>query len=225
MSTPDTDVTFLPPLADPPAIYCAGANYHDHAREMGTDPPQATFHFLVSPASLTGHRSTVHRPEGCQRLDWEVELAIVIGRPASAIHPAAAADHIAGYTVANDLSARDHVRASGLGIDWLRHKSYAGFTPLGPAIVPRRLVPDATDLELTLTVNGQVKQHSNTNQMISGVGDQVAALSRIAPLRPGDVVLTGTPAGTAAAHGHYLHPGDVVVAEITGIGRLENRIA
>lgn len=230
VSIPDTDVSFLPPVPDPPTIYGAGANYYDHAEEMGTRLPSkqdmTTFHFLSSPAALTGHRCAVRRPAGCHRLDWEVELAVVIGRAAANIDPAQAGDHIAGYTVANDLSARDYITTNaGLGIDWLRHKSFAALTPTGPALVPRRYLPDTTSLELSLTVNGQYRQRSTTTQMIFSVAEQIAALSRIAPLKAGDMVLTGTPAGTAGAHGHrYLQPGDVVVAEVEGLGRLQNVI-
>lgn len=229
-SVPDTEVSFRPPVPDPPTIYGAGANYYDHAEEMGTRLPSkrdmTTFHFLISPAALTGHRCAVRRPAGCDRLDWEVELAVVIGRDASNINPAQAADHIAGYTVANDLSARDYITTNaGLGIDWLRHKSFAALTPTGPVIVPRRYMPDTTSLALALTVNGETRQRSTTSQMIFSVAEQIAALSRIAPLKAGDMVLTGTPAGTAGAHGHhYLQPGDVVVAEVEGLGRLQNDI-
>lgn len=222
--------TFLPPVTDPSAIYCAGANYYDHLAEMGATAVAksdlTTFHFLTAPAAMVGHRAPVRRPPDCAKLDWEIELAAVIGRRAEDVTETDALDHVAGWTVANDVSARDWLdrRNPALGIDWLRHKSAATLLPIGPAVVPARFVPDPGDLPLCLSVNGVLRQDSGTAKMIFSTAEQIAALSRIAPLLPGDVVLTGTPAGTAAAHGAFLVDGDVMSAEIPGIGVLENAV-
>ena len=134
---------------------------------------------------------------------------------------------IAGYVIANDVSARDFATpgASPFGIDWLRHKSFDSLLPMGPAVVPSRYVPDPMKLDIRLSVNGQSRQSSNTEQMIFSIDEQVAALSSVVSLRAGDLLLTGTPAGTAAAYESYLETGDVMVAEIEGLGSLTNVVA
>jgi 2-keto-4-pentenoate hydratase/2-oxohepta-3-ene-1,7-dioic acid hydratase in catechol pathway len=224
------EVEFLPPVTEPSAIYCAGANYFDHLAEMGAGEVRkedlSPFHFLTAPSAMVGHRAEVPRPEDCRKLDWEVELAAVIGRRAFRVDEADALDVVAGYTIANDVSARDWLdrRNPALGIDWLRHKSFAGLLPIGPALVPARFVDDPTTLELRLSVNGEIRQDSSTAKMVFSLAEQIAALSQVTPLLPGDVVLTGTPAGTAAAYGRYLEPGDVMTCEISRLGVLENRV-
>lgn len=226
----DAGVTFLPAVEDPPTIYCAAANYYDHRGEMrgpeGGDAPSRPLHFLASPASLAGHRQGVVRPAGCERFDWEVELAVVIGREAKNVAAADAGTVIAGYSVANDLSLRDFSRSDGYRFypDWLRAKCYAGCLPLGPALVPAGFLPDPMKLDLRLTVNGEQRQSSNTKNMIFSIGEQIEYLSHIAPLRAGDVIITGTPAGTGISWDSYLSPGDLVVAEVHGLGRLETRV-
>jgi 2,4-didehydro-3-deoxy-L-rhamnonate hydrolase len=225
----ETEVTFLPAVSDPITVYCAAANYADHHKEMrgaGAPAAQSPMFFVGTPASLAGHRQEVVRPAGCERLDWEVELAVIVGRDAKDV-PAADADRvIAGYAVANDVSLRDFARREDYPFfpDWLRSKSYAGCLPLGPAVIPASFVPDPMDLELSLTVNGEQRQSSSTKNMIFSVAEQIEYLSRIAPLRAGDVILTGTPAGTGRAWASYLSPGDVMVAEVRGLGRLETRV-
>jgi 2-keto-4-pentenoate hydratase/2-oxohepta-3-ene-1,7-dioic acid hydratase in catechol pathway len=226
----ETEVTFLPSVTDPPTVYCAAANYHDHANEMraGQDGPDARdpMFFVGTAASLGGHRQDVVRPAGCKRLDWEVELAVVIGQEAKDVAAADAGSVIAGYSVANDISLRDFARREDYPFfpDWLRSKSYAGCLPLGPAVVPAAFVPDPMNLALSLTVNGEQRQASSTKNMIFSVAEQIEYLSHIAPLRAGDVILTGTPAGTGRAWAKYLSPGDVMVAEVQGLGRLETRV-
>jgi len=220
----EEEATFLPPVTHRPTVYCAGANYHDHLVEMGSQAAQAEpYHFLVPPGALAGHRGIVARPPGMRRLDWEAELAVVIGRRADAVGEEKALDHVAGYTVANDLSCRDDRAMSTtiFGIHWLLQKGWRGLKPLGPAVIPARFVPDPGALRVRLSVNGQMRQESSTSQMIFTLPQQIAALSAIVPLEPGDLILTGTPAGTAASHGHqYLAPGDQVVAEIELLGEL-----
>ncbi|MGD0701302.1 MAG: fumarylacetoacetate hydrolase family protein [Trebonia sp.] len=224
----EEDAVFLPPVTHRPTVYCAGANYTDHLAEMGGETaPAEPFHFLIPPAALSGHRSVAVRPAKMERLDWEVELAAVIGRRADAVTEQDALDYVAGYTVANDLSCRD-ARAMSVpvfGINWLLSKGWRGLKPLGPALVPARFVPSPDALKLRLSVNGEERQNSSTGRMIFSLPRQIAALSTLVPLEPGDLILTGTPAGTAAAHGNrYLVPGDHVVAEIEGVGSLATYI-
>jgi 2,4-didehydro-3-deoxy-L-rhamnonate hydrolase len=226
----EAEVAFEPAVADPSSIYCAAANYYDHTEEMRGKGRGAAGHspmyFLAPPAALSGHRREVARPAGCERFDWEVELAVIIGQDAKDVAAADAGGVIAGYAVANDLSMRDFARRDDYPFfpDWLRAKCYAGCLPVGPAIVPASCVPDPMKLDLSLTVNGGQRQASNTKNMICSIAGQIEYLSRIVPLRAGDVILTGTPAGTAAAWGSYLSPGDIMVAEIRGLGRLETRV-
>jgi 2-keto-4-pentenoate hydratase/2-oxohepta-3-ene-1,7-dioic acid hydratase in catechol pathway len=223
-------VEFCPAITDPPNVYCAGANYHDHVREMGAAAPDAgrgqPFHFLASTASLNGHGRPVTRPAGCTQFDWEVELALVIGRRAEHVPAEAAMSVIAGYTVANDLSLRDLARRDDTPFypDWISSKCYAGCLPLGPAIVPASQVADPMNLSLSLTVNGETRQSSSTSEMIYSIARQIEFLSHVMPLLPGDVIATGTPAGTAAKWGRYLQPGNAVVAEIEQVGRLATRV-
>jgi 2,4-didehydro-3-deoxy-L-rhamnonate hydrolase len=215
-------------MTTPPTIYCAGANYFDHVQAMSpTTPfaPTSPYHFTVSRQALAGHRQPVVRPRGCTQLDWEVELAVVIGRRAEAVPVDRALDFVAGYTIANDISARDlAVRTDDqpFPLDWLKGKSHATFLPLGPVLVPRRFVPDPQGLRLSLAVNGTMMQDSSTAEMVFSSAEQIAALSRIVPLVPGDIVCTGTPAGTGHERGSYLDPGDVLVAHIDLLGDLEN---
>jgi 2-keto-4-pentenoate hydratase/2-oxohepta-3-ene-1,7-dioic acid hydratase in catechol pathway len=224
-------VSFRPPAAGRPAVYCAGANYVDHVAEMGAQLPNkaesAPYHFVVPSGTLNGHRGIVRKPADCAKLDWEVELAAVIGRPAENVGVDDALGYLAGYTVANDVSCRQrpHGRHPVFGMDWLRMKAGPTLTPLGPGLVPARFVPDPMRLGLSLRVNGTLRQDSNTDKMIFSLSEQIARLSSLVALEPGDIILTGTPAGTAAASGEYLEAGDVMLAEIEGLGQLENTVA
>ena len=224
------EVEFLPPLPNPPTIYCAGANYRDHIEEMtGRAPDDAyavPYHFLTPAGALSGHRAAVPRPPGCTQLDWEIELAVVIGRRAEHVSLDAALEYVAGYTVANDLSMRDFALRPDVpfGVDWIRSKGYTGCLPVGPTIIPSAFVPDPQHLSLSLSVNGEKMQDSSTALMLFSVAEQIAALSAIVPLLPGDLICTGTPAGVGFARGRFLEPGDVAVAEIEILGRLETRV-
>ena len=226
---PPEDVTFAAPLPDPTNLYLAGANYYDHVKEMGgPTPDKATdyaFHFMLPSASLTGTAHDVLRPLQIEKLDWEVELAVVIGRRADAVPASEALDYVAGYAVANDVSVRDEAMFHPIfGVRFLFAKGQATLTPMGPVLVPARFVPDPGQLALSLSVNGELRQKSSTAQMIWSVQEQIAFLSSQAPLLPGDVLLTGTPAGTAASHGAYLTDGDVMTASVEGLGELVNRV-
>lgn len=227
---PAATVSFLPPLPDPTTIYMAGANYRDHIEEMTGAPVDPAYvvpyHFLAPAGALGGHRGVVRRPRGCEQLDWEVELAAVIGTRASNVDVERALDHVAGYSVANDVSLRDFALRPDLplGVDWLRSKCYAGCLPMGPAIVPSEFVGDPQALRLSLSVNGAVVQDSTTALMVFSLAEQIAALSAIVPLLPGDIICTGTPAGVGFARGQFLEPGDTTVAEVEAVGTLESRI-
>lgn len=228
------------PVLLPGDIYCSGANYKDHVAEMTpkgaplpVDPHELglkPWHFIKASRSITDPDAAVSVPPGCKKFDWEIELAAVIGRPARNLPVANALSCVAGYTVSNDLSARDLgfrdqlPETSPFRADWVAHKSFEGACPLGPWIIPARDIPDPQKLGLKLWVNDVLKQNSNTGQMIYTLAEQIAQLSSRATLRPGDIIMTGTPAGTAAAHGHYLKSGDVVKAQIEGIGTLVTRI-
>ncbi len=233
----------LAPIQWPSAIYCAGANYADHAAEMArlqNRPPEPDphtlglkpWHFIKTGRStLAATGDTVQISALSKTMDWEVELAAVIGRSAKNVAPGQALDHVAGYTIANDLSARDMGRrpnvpdTSPFKFDWVAHKNFDGSCPLGPWIVPAGDIPDPQKLGLKLWVNDVIKQDSNTAQMIFTIAEQIAHLSSRITLNPGDVILTGTPSGVGAARKEFLAAGDAVKLWIEDIGTLENRMA
>lgn len=222
------------PLTYPGKVLCSGANYYSHASEMGTaipDPDSEPFFFLKPPTTtVVGPYDPVpFPPYASLTLDWEVELAVVIGVRAKDVTPEQARRHVAGYLAANDLSARDRAsRTNAVSphfvYDWLGHKGQDGFCPLGPGLVPVWQVPDPQDLALHLSVNGVTKQDASTADMVIGVDRLVAGASRTVTLEPGDVILTGTPAGVGAPRGEFLKLGDTVVIDISGIGRLSNQL-
>lgn len=238
-ATPLAGTTLLAPVHYPVTIYCAGANYTDHVARMAAvlglppepDPHAAglnPWHFIKPSRTVVGPDATVATPSA--RLDWEIELALVIGRTARHVLLARALDHVAGYTVANDLSARDLTRRSGVPIespfhfDWVGQKCFDGACPLGPWMVPASAIPDPQALSLRLTVNGVPRQNSTTARMIFTAAEQIAHLSSRLTLHPGDVILTGTPMGVGAETGEFLAVGDVIRAEIAGIGALTTTI-
>ena len=180
---------------------------------------------LTSPARVTGPTATV--PSHHPTLDWEVEIAVVLGAGGQRTDPAATDDLIAGYCTANDLTVRARVArpdVPALGSDWLQSKGGAGTLPLGPWFVPAWHVGDVASLRLRLWVNDELMQDDLAQDMIFGVGEQVAYLSRHTTLRPGDVLCTGSPAGFGAHYGRYLRPGDLVAAEVSGLGRQQIRL-
>jgi 2-keto-4-pentenoate hydratase/2-oxohepta-3-ene-1,7-dioic acid hydratase in catechol pathway len=232
----------LAPVLYPSAIFCAGANYADHALEMSTinkrplEPDPHTlglqsWHFIKASRSLSHPGATIKISDYSKSMDWEAELAAVIGRPAKNVPIDKALDYVAGYTAANDLSARDRSRrphindTSPFKADWVAHKSFDGSCPLGPWITPASEVPDPQNLGIKLWVNGVLKQDSNTGKMIFTLAEQISHLSSRLTLHPGDLVLTGTPAGVGAARKEFLQAGDVVKIWIEKIGTLENRMA
>jgi 2-keto-4-pentenoate hydratase/2-oxohepta-3-ene-1,7-dioic acid hydratase in catechol pathway len=238
-ATPLESARLLPPLAHPGSIYGAGANYSDHAEEMAkatgskapSDRGERSWHFLKSSHSVVGPDATVRLPGGSSSVDWEIELAAVIGVQGKDIALEDALCHVAAYTVAIDFSARDLSRRTDLSdrspfrMDWLSHKSFDGACPIGPWLVPAAYVPDPQNLGLQLSVNGEMKQNSNTSRMIFSLAEQIRDLSARITLWPGDVVLTGTPAGVGSGSGQFLRCGDVVAASIDGMGVLQVSIA
>ncbi|AII11421.1 fumarylacetoacetate hydrolase family protein [Rhodococcus opacus] len=228
------DATLLAPLTYPNTVLCAGVNYYDHAEEMGTarpNPAAEPFFFLKSPTTtITGHDTNIAiYDDGRSRVDWEAELGVVIGEECTGVSPDEAARYIAGYVVANDISDRGVFHRDGAVFpafewDWVGHKSQNSFCPIGPGIVPAWHVPDPHALKIRLDVNGTVKQDSDTSQMVTNVYQLISAASRIMTLAPGDVILTGTPAGVGMPRQDFLHDGDVVTVEIEGIGTLTNTI-
>lgn len=223
--TPASSAAFWPPLASPGKLVCIGANYHDHIAEMKIAMvPTYPYAFLKPPGTtLRGSGQAVVAPAGVSMMDWEAELAVVIGTRAHDVKEADALAVVAGYANFNDLSARDWLaNRPAVGIDWVRHKCWDGFAPIGPYLVPAMFVSDPQALPITLTVNGAVKQRSNTRQMVFGVAAIIAHLSTIMTLEPGDVIATGTPAGCAAgqASPEWLKAGDEVRIEIGSLGTL-----
>lgn len=211
---------------EPRAILCIGLNYRDHAAETGQVLPRRPVVFMKNPAAIQHPGdpillppSMVERPEA----DYEVELAVVIGRAAKGVSRAAALDHVLGYTVANDVSAR---RLQKEGRQWVRGKSVDTFCPLGPALVTPDEVPDPQALSLETRRNGEVMQRSSTSEMIFSVADLIADLSREMTLLPGTVILTGTPAGVGFVRKPpvFLAPGDELELTIERIGTLRNPV-
>ncbi|MPZ58633.1 MAG: 2-keto-4-pentenoate hydratase [Rhizobiales bacterium] len=238
---PLASVKLLPPMPDPIGIFCAGANYTDHVAEMakahGTpmEPDPHTlglksWHFLKTAGTLAAAGETVHLPRRSKKVDWEVELVAVIGRKATNVPLDKALDYIAGYTIGNDLSARDAGVRPGISVgspfrnDWVAHKCFDQSCPLGPWIVPAEDLKDPQNLKIQLYVNGELMQDSNTSAMIFNIAEQVSHLSEKLTLHPGDLVLTGTPAGVGTPRNKFLQPGDTVRCHIEGIGDLENKL-
>ncbi|MER5445752.1 fumarylacetoacetate hydrolase family protein [Streptomyces sp. NPDC002764] len=210
-----------PPLARIGKIVCIGLNYHDHARETGAEPPTEPVIFFKAADTVVGPNDTVLVPRGSVKTDWEVELAVVIGRTARYVESAEAAlGHVAGYAVAHDVSEREfQIERGGT---WDKGKNCETFNPLGPWLVTADEVADPQNLSLRLWVNGELKQNGTTAEQIFPVGEVVRYVSQFMTLYPGDVINTGTPAGVALGQPEpkpFLRAGDVVELEIEGLGR------
>ncbi|MFB7533906.1 fumarylacetoacetate hydrolase family protein [Streptomyces sp. NPDC056178] len=208
------------PVARPSALLCIGQNYAAHAAESGSEPPDQPILFYKSPNTIVGPYDDVLIPRGSKKTDWEVELAVVIGRRASYLDsPADAAAHIAGYAVSNDVSERAF-QLEESGGQWSKGKSCATFNPLGPVLVTADEVGDPQQLRLRSFVNGEPRQDSSTADMIFSVAHLVHHLSQYLVLEPGDIINTGTPQGVAlSGRFPYLGPDDVMEVEISGLGR------
>ena len=220
-------VEFLPPVPRPGKILAAGRNFADHAAEVsGQPPPEAVAGFVKVASALVGHNHGVIYPRFTHELDYEGELAVVIGRRGKNLSPERALEHVAGYTIVNDLTARDVVRAESSRGNHLLGKNFDTAGPMGPYLVTADEVPDPQRLSIELRVNGELRQHGNTSQMIYDVRALIAHWSHMT-LDPGDVITSGTPSGVAAGHGDkswFLRPGDVIEVTIDCIGTLRNTI-
>ncbi|QUT04628.1 fumarylacetoacetate hydrolase family protein [Sphingobium phenoxybenzoativorans] len=221
-------VRFLSPIQAPGKIVCIGSNFHDHIAEMPIPMVPTYPYSFLKPANNTIRASgePVAVPRRSSMMDWEAELAVVIGKECADVPASGALDVIAGYANFNDLSARDWLdKRPPVGVDWVQHKAFDGFAPFGPYIVPARFVPDPQDLQMRLSVNGVTKQDSNTREMVFGVAAIIEHISSIMTLYPGDIIATGTPAGTGHGRGEYLKSGDTIVMQVGPLGELVTPIA
>ena len=223
------DVRFLPPISSPGKIICIGSNYHDHIAEMAIPMTPTYPYSFLKPANNTvrGSGDSVAVPKRSNMMDWEAELGVVIGEECSSVDAANALNVVAGYLNFNDLSARDWLdKRPPVGIDWVQHKAFDGFAPMGPYFLSSEFVDDPQSLPVRLSVNGQVRQNSSTKHMVFGVAAIIEHLTSIMTLYPGDVIATGTPAGVG--HGakppQYLQAGDEVRMEIGNLGELVTHI-
>ena len=217
------EVVVLPPVTRPGKIIAVGRNYHEHAAEEGKTAPADPVLFAKFPNALVGDRADiVWRTADTDQVDYEAELAVVIGRTARDVPVSQALDHVLGYTCLNDVSARDLQFGDG---QWVRGKSLDTFCPMGPWIVTRDALPDPGALHIRCLVNDEVLQDAATSEMVHDVPDLVAFCSRFMTLEPGDVIATGTPGGVGVFREppRFLLDGDEVVVEIDGVGRLVNR--
>ena len=220
----------LPPFR-PERLFCAAANYAEHASEMGTKladkSERRPYMFMKPGTAVVGHDATVVLPDASEMVDWEVELAAVIGRDARAVSIEDALDYVAGYTIVNDVTARDLNERDDYPFktDWLWGKCFDTFAPLGPWLVPSDCIADPHDLRMQLLVNDATMQDSSTAAMIYDIREQIAYLTSILTLQPGDVIATGTPTGVGMGRGIFLKPGDVMTATIESIGSLRNPVA
>jgi 2-keto-4-pentenoate hydratase/2-oxohepta-3-ene-1,7-dioic acid hydratase in catechol pathway len=243
----------LPPVEPIGQIFQAAANYRQHvldliagAESRGDDSDGHAkgsredarrllderaaegrpFVFLGSAHAMVGAEDEVVLPADSDQSDWELELAAVIGRPGRRVPVEEALDLIAGYTIANDMTSRDALArwdAGTLGIDWLAGKNAPTFLPVGPLLVPAKFVEDPQDLQIRLTVNGRTMQDESTADMLFDVAQLISYVSTVTELRPGDIVLTGSPAGNGASHGIFLAAGDLMEGTVTGLGAQRNR--
>ena len=214
----------------PTTIFGTASNYHEHAAEMNTilaaKPDSSPYVFIKATTSVIGTGANVILPPETEKLDWEVELGVVIGKSARRVKQADALDYIAGYTVVNDISARDLNRRSDYPFkhDWFRGKSWDTFCPMGPVFVPKSCIEDTHNVKLSLHLNGKQMQDGNTSELIWNVFEQIEYLSSILTLRPGDLIMTGTPAGVGKGIGLFLKDGDVLESGAAGIGTIRNTV-
>ncbi|MBT3990541.1 MAG: fumarylacetoacetate hydrolase family protein [Rhodospirillaceae bacterium] len=224
------DADLAAPFSNPGTMYCAGANYYDHAEEMGNTIDKSAIEplfFLKSNGAIIGPNDEIRLPKDySQKYDWEVELAAVIGHEGHHLNLDNAMDIIAGYTIFNDVSARDVGRRTdwNFGMDWFRHKSFDTSAPMGPWVIPASQIADPQNLSLKTTVSGEVMQEGNTNGMVFSIAELIVSLTKQVPLRPGDIIATGTCAGVGFFRGVFFKPGDDVKLEVENIGELCNPI-
>jgi len=234
------DLRKLPPVLRPGKMLYAAQNYKEHVKEMqaakfasaskdfsGEKDNAKPYSFLRAPSTLIGADDDIVLPARFDKVDWEVEMAVAIGRPGKHIAARDAKNHIAGFMTTNDVSCRSlflREDRPGLRSDWLGGKNHDSFAPMGPLFVPRDFVTNHMNLRLTLSVNGEMMQDGRTSEMIFSPEEQIEYCSHMMTLEPGDVFATGTPSGVGTAKGKFLKVGDVVEAEIEGLGHLHNRV-
>jgi len=214
-----------PPICRPSKIICIGANYREHVVESGAEVPREPVVFMKATSSLAGPNDPVIIPKNAEKLDWEVELAVIIGKRAAYVPKACALEFVAGYALHNDYSERSFQLERGG--QWVKGKSADTFAPVGPFLATRDEIPNPNNLAMWLKVNDEFRQNSNTNQMIFDVAALISYVSEFMTLLPGDVLSTGTPAGVGLGMDppQYLKPGDVVSLGIEGLGESRQRIS
>ena len=222
---PATTVQLRAPIPRPRKnIFCIGKNYRDHVNEMSGEVPEHPVVFSKPPTAVIGPEMEIDAHRGVtEQLDYEGELAVVIGKRAKSVPRERAYDYVFGYTALNDVTARDKQRIHG---QWLLGKAFDTFCPMGPVVVHKEALREPHRLELRTRVNGEVRQSANTSQMIFDVPTLIATITAGTTLEPGDIIATGTPSGVGKGFKppRFLHPGDVVEVEIEGIGLLRNRV-
>ena len=218
---PLNQARLLAPILGPPRIFCIGLNYRDHAIESNMQIPSVPTVFIKLSSSIVGPGARIVLPKNSTQPDYEAELAVVIGRGGCRIPADEWKDHVFGYTILNDVSARDVQLATS---QWTLGKSFPTFCPIGPSIVTADEIPDPHMLDIRLEIDGQEMQHSNTRELIFRVPQLIEYISSITPLEAGDIISTGTPAGVGLGRKpqRWLKPGETVTVEITGLGKLSN---
>ena len=218
-----SEVKLLAPIPRPPKFICVGLNYRDHAREAGLEIPSIPTIFSKFSNVVIGPNEPIVLPRVSKRPDYEAEFAFVIGPGGRNIPAARALEHVFGYTIVNDVSARDYQMSTS---QWLMGKTFDTFAPMGPWLVTREEIADPHALDLSLEIGGEILQHSNTRELVFGIPALIEFISSVVTLEPGDVVATGTPAGVGFARKppRYLKPGDEVVIRIQGLGELRNPV-
>jgi 2,4-diketo-3-deoxy-L-fuconate hydrolase len=248
---PASQLKFHPPVKLPRQVFCVAANYRKHVIDLMVDqavgpskdlsPDErraeavkfmderaahgAPFLFSKAPSAITGPFDPVILPRHARQPDWELELAVIIGKLARRVHRDSALDFVAGYTIVNDITSRDlafRKDAGALGADWLRSKSSPSYLPMGPYLVPAAFVGDPQNLQLTLKLNGRTMQDESTADMLFGVKQTIEYLSTYVQLWPGDLIATGSPAGNGTHYNRFLAAGDVIEGSITGLGTQRN---
>ncbi len=248
---PSEQVRFHPPVDLPRQVFCAGANYRKHVVDLivdqatgedsGLSPDErraratklmdertahgAPFVFSKPASAITGPYDPVTLPRHAAQPDWELELAVIIGKPGRHVSRGEALDYVAGYTIVNDITNRDLVfrkDTGAMGADWIAAKGSPSYLPMGPYLVPACFVPDPQNLQITLRLNGQVMQDESTADMIFGVARIIEFLSTYVQLWPGDLIATGSPAGNGTHYNRFLKPGDIMEGSVTGLGEIRN---
>ncbi|MFW9806791.1 MAG: fumarylacetoacetate hydrolase family protein [Candidatus Thorarchaeota archaeon] len=224
MTRPLNSITLEAPISRPGKIIALGKNYMEHIEETGSEVPNFPVIFAKFPSSVIGPDDLIPIPEVSSKIDWEVELGVVIGKTCKDVSERKALDFIAGYTIINDISARDLQMSDG---QWVRAKSLDGFCPMGPCIVTRDELGDASKLKMHTKINGKLKQQSSTSNMVFDVPQILAYLSKSFTLEPGDIISTGTPSGVGFVREppEFLKSGDKIELYIEKIGYLKNKIA